>query len=93
MNDSTPAPRTVSVPHLVFGLIFLGIATVRWIAVATDADLPKTAIGFPLVLIGAGIVGLVAAVVNNRRRSKALTRQLEEPAETTEDTLVIEEEQ
>lgn len=80
--NSPENPRTVSVPHLVFGLVFVGLAAVRWIAEATDADLPRTAIGFPVVLIGAGIVGLVATVVNNRRRSKALSAQYETvPAE------------
>jgi hypothetical protein len=72
---NTPSPRTVSVPHLVFGLVFVGIATIHWIALSTDADLPRTAIGIPIVLIGAGIAGLVAVVVNNRRRSKALSAQ------------------
>lgn len=68
MNTST---RPVSVPHLIFGLIFTGMAAIRIIGEATGADLPGSAIGFPIVLIGAGIVGLVATVVNARRRSQA----------------------
>jgi mannose/fructose/N-acetylgalactosamine-specific phosphotransferase system component IIC len=96
---NTDQHRTISVPHLVFGIVFLGIAAVHWIGEATDADLPRTAIGFPVVLIGAGVVGLVAAVVNNRRRSNALRALYAEQAaapeehsdEDTEPTTVIEE--
>lgn len=62
--------RTVSTPHLVFGVLFTGLAALWLIAQATDADIPDAAAGFPAVLIGAGIVGLVATVVNSRRRSR-----------------------
>lgn len=95
-------PRTISVPHLVFGLVFLGIAAVWSIGEASSADLPRIAVGFPAVLILAGVVGLVAAVVNNRRRSRVLSAQSrtqqgavhqERPAEAdvADTTTVIEE--
>lgn len=82
--NSTEHPRTISVPHLIFGLVFLGIAAVWSIGEASNADLPRTAIGFPAVLVLAGVVGLVAAVVNNRRRSKAYTAALREQFEDNE---------
>lgn len=66
-------PRPVSVPHLVFGIVFTGMATLWLIGQATDSKLHDTAPGFPAVLIGAGIVGLVASVLNARRRGRALT--------------------
>jgi len=69
-NDSTEYKRPLSVPHLVFGLVFGGIATVWFIGQATNADLPRSAVGFPVVLIGAGIIGLVASLAGSRRRSQ-----------------------
>jgi heme A synthase len=65
MNTHT---RTLSIPHLVFGLVFLGVAAVWAIGEATDADLGHTAVGFPAVLILAGVIGLVAAVAGSRPR-------------------------
>ena len=64
--------RPLSIPHLVFGLIFTGLAIVWAIGEATNADLPRTAIGFPAVLIGAGLVGLIGTLVNARNRSRNL---------------------
>jgi len=98
--------RTVSTAHLIFGIIFAGIAALWMIRQATDASIHDTAPGFPLVLIGAGLVGLVASLVNSRTRKQSLIAQDEvdetnepdqpaEPAEpadeTTEATTVIEE--
>lgn len=100
MSNEPGQPRTISVPHLVFGLVFLGIAAVWSIGEASNADLPRTAVGFPAVLIAAGVIGLVAAVVNNRRRSRAYAAQyqaqLADPdvtgdTDVTDDTTVIEE--
>lgn len=64
--------RTVSTPHLILGIIFAGIAALWMIGQATDAKLHDTAPGFPLVLIGAGVVGLIASLANARTRSRAL---------------------
>ena len=73
MNTTeTHLRRPVSIPHLVFGLIFTGLAIVWAIGEATNADLPRTAIGFPAVLIGAGLVGLIGTLVNARNRSRNL---------------------
>ena len=58
--------RAISVSHLVFGLVFLGAAALWAVGAATDADAPDLAIVAPAVLIGAGVVGLVAMVVNAR---------------------------
>lgn len=84
--------RPVSIPHLVFAVVFLGIAAVKFIGEATNADLPRSAIGFPVVLIGAGIVGLVATLINAGRRSRAAYQpeafEAAEP-ETTDETAVI----
>jgi hypothetical protein len=60
--------RPVSISHLVFGLIFLGITALWVIGETTDAEAPAFAVWGPVVLIGAGAVGLLAALVNTRRR-------------------------
>jgi len=94
-TDQSTSPRTVSIPHLIFGVVFTGIAAVWAIGEATNADLPRSAIGFPAVLIVAGVVGLVATVVNARRRSQpVLDQQLEikhSEVEETEPTVVLDE--
>ena len=58
--------RPISVSHLVFGLIFLGAAALWAIGAATNADAPDVAAVAPAVLIGAGVAGLIAIVVNAR---------------------------
>ena len=67
--------RPLSIPHLVFGLIFLGGAIVWAVGAGTDADAPDLALMAPIVLIGAGVVGLVGVVVNSRRRQPAVTAE------------------
>lgn len=74
--DALPT-RRLSIPHLVFGLIFLGISAVWAIGKATDADLGHTAVGVPAVLIVAGVVGLVAAVAGSRPRRTAAAEPVE----------------
>jgi len=96
--------RTVSTAHLVFGIIFSGITLLWLIAQATDANIHDTAPGFPLVLIGAGVIGLVATLANSRNRRQAFAAYAEQaradeadttdqPAgDDTEDTTVLQEE-
>ena len=87
-TNNTPVRRPVSVPHLVFGLIFTGLAIVWAIGESTNADLPRTAIGFPAVLIGAGLAGLIGTLVNARSRNKVATATIEDDADLakTDDT-------
>jgi hypothetical protein len=81
--------RPVSVSHLVFGLIFLGAGVLWVIGAATDADAPDMAVLAPAVLIGAGVAGLIAIVLNARNaRISAGVPATEGPATedpTTED--------
>lgn len=92
MSIENKITRPLSIPHLVFGLVFSGLAAVWFIGEATNADLPRTAVGFPLVLIAAGVVGLVATLTNNRRRSRAAYEASIAQQDTSEDTTVLEEE-
>ena len=75
---STVRNRPVSISHLVFGLIFLGLAAIWVIGAATDADAPDLALLAPAVLIGAGAVGLVGIVVNARNARVHAPRQIDE---------------
>ena len=88
--------RTVSTPHLVLGIIFAGLAVLWMIAQATDANIHDTAPGFPLVLIGAGAIGLVASLANARTRNgptdeTEVDEVEDDRADDTEATTVIEE--
>ncbi len=58
----------MKIPHLVFGLLFLGIAAV-WALVATDVITEDrlTWIG-PAILVGAGVIGLAASLASTRNR-------------------------
>jgi hypothetical protein len=83
MSDPTypqpPADRSVKVPHLVFGLLFLGVAGI-WALGASDAISGEhLAVLGPGVLILAGVIGLAASLANgrNRRRRSAVGYQPE----------------
>jgi hypothetical protein len=74
MSDPTytqpPADRSVKVPHLVFGLLFLGVAGI-WALGASDAISGEhLAVLGPAVLILAGVVGLAASLANGRNRRR-----------------------
>ncbi len=83
-----PVDRSVKVPHLVFGLLFLGIAGI-WALGASDVISGESlAILGPGVLIVAGVIGLAASLANgrNRRRSAppAYAPESHETAEYTD---------
>jgi len=72
MSDPTfpqpPADHSVKIPHLVFGLLFLGIAGI-WALVVTDViNTDSLAILAPAVLIVAGVVGLAVSLASGRNR-------------------------
>jgi uncharacterized membrane protein YqjE len=60
--------RPISVSHVVFGLIFLGITAMWVIGETTDINAPAFAVWGPVVLIGAGVVGLIVTLTNSRRK-------------------------
>ena len=67
-HSQPPADRSVKIPHLVFGLLFLGIAGV-WALVLTDVITEdRLTIIAPAVLIGAGVIGLAASLASSRNR-------------------------
>jgi hypothetical protein len=81
--------RPVSITHLVFGLIFLGAAGLWAIGAATDADTPDLAVLAPAVLVAAGVVGLIAMVINARNARIHHGYEINEPQLADNDTVVI----
>lgn len=72
-RDGRPAPRArvgwhdTDVTSLVFGLLFLGIAAV-WLLVQQDVvSWPDASRIFPVVLVVAGVIGLVSSLTRSRR--------------------------
>ena len=63
--------KSVSITHLVFGLIFLGVTTLWVVGATTDLEAPALAIWGPAVLIVAGLVGLAATIFNARNARTA----------------------
>lgn len=88
-TGTTTGPRPVGVIHLIFGLIFCGIAALWLIGNANDADFPDLAKGVPAVLIGAGLVGLGASAVNHRRAKARLLARDAVAAETPAETYAV----
>jgi hypothetical protein len=82
-----PADRSVKVPHLVFGLLFLGVAGI-WALGAIDAISGEhLAVLGPGVLILAGVIGLAATLANGRnRRRRAVEYRPESNDTATYDT-------
>ena len=72
--------RTIRVAHLVFGLLFLGIATV-WLLNTTNVIGPHDlAISGPVVLIAAGVVGLVVSLASSRRSHRPAEIRYDDPS-------------
>jgi hypothetical protein len=83
--------RPVSIAHLVFGLIFLGVAALWVVGAATDADAPDLARMAPAILIGAGVIGLAGIVINARNSRTSNNTPITDDHE--DDTLVIDHEE
>ena len=70
LNQQPPADHSVKIPHLVFGLLFLGIAGI-WALVAGDVITEEGLMVIaPGVLIAAGVIGLVASLASSRNRNR-----------------------
>jgi hypothetical protein len=65
-----PADRSVKVPHLVFGLLFLGVVGVWALVIGDFINEDQLVVLGPGVLIAAGVVGLVASLASSRNRSR-----------------------
>jgi hypothetical protein len=65
-----PADRSVKVPHLVFGLLFLGVAGIWALGTSNVISGEHLAVLGPGVLIIAGVIGLAASLANGRNRRR-----------------------
>lgn len=81
MNDTSPRPLQVG--YLVVGLVFLGIASAWALRAGGVVDTSQMQWLIPLVLVAAGVVGLVAFGARNVRRGH--DRTLDETDEQTYD--------
>ena len=63
-----PADRSVKIPHLVFGLLFLGIAVVWALVVSDVITEDRLTVIAPGILIAAGVIGLAASLASTRNR-------------------------
>jgi hypothetical protein len=68
--DTIPNDTRVKVGHLVTGLVFLGIAG-SW-ALRASGTIGDVTVGwlFPVILVGAGAIGLLAMLAGGVRRNR-----------------------
>ncbi|MBV9831077.1 MAG: hypothetical protein JOZ82_05735 [Marmoricola sp.] len=73
-HQDTPPPvdRSLKVPHLVFGLLFLGIAGIWAVGQSGVIAGKDLAVLGPAVLILAGVIGLAASLASGRNKRRAL---------------------
>jgi hypothetical protein len=76
--EQPPVDRTLKVPHLVFGLLFLGFAGLWALGESGVISGEGVTVLGPAVLILAGVVGLVASLASSRNRRRASTPAHEE---------------
>lgn len=77
LNSQPPPDHSVKIPHLVFGLLFIGIAVVWALVVSEVITEDRLTVIAPGILIAAGVVGLAASLASTRnRRHRNNTDQL-----------------
>jgi hypothetical protein len=89
LNQQPPPDRSVKITHLVFGLLFLGVAVVWALVVGDVINENDLAVLAPAILIAAGVIGLatsLASARNRRNRDNQMPdHHSESPAEHTLD--------
>ncbi len=68
--EQPPADRTLKIPHLVFGLLFLGFAGLWALGESGAISGEGVTILGPAVLVLAGVVGLAASLAAGRNRHR-----------------------
>ena len=100
-RQTVPNDTRVKVGHLVTGLVFLGLAG-SW-ALHQAGVIGDVGVGWlmPAILVAAGVIGLLVMFAGSLRRNRPPasrtdvepTSEIPENHETTDDTLVIHEEE
>ena len=81
LNQPPPVDRSVKITHLVFGLLFLGVAVVWALVVGDVINEDELAVLAPAILIAAGVIGLAASLASGRNRRNRNEQLLPHPAE------------
>ena len=99
-RQTVPNDTRVKVGHLVTGLVFLGLAG-SW-ALHQAGVIGDVGVGWlmPAILVAAGVIGLLVMFAGSLRRNRTPAQQSESAPrpgptnhQTTDDTLVIHEEE
>jgi hypothetical protein len=83
--EQPPVDRTLKVPHLVFGLLFLGFAGLWALGESGAISGEGVTILGPAVLVLAGVVGLAASLAAGRNRHRRERVAHEIPPEVAPD--------
>ena len=83
--NQQPADRSVKITHLVFGLLFLGVAVIWALVVGDVINENDLAVLAPAVLIAAGVIGLATSLASARNRRNRDARPYGPPADRPTD--------
>ena len=81
LNQQPPADRSVKITHLVFGLLFLGVAVVWALVVGDVINENDLAVIAPAILIAAGVVGLATSLASARNRRNRNEQPYDRPVD------------
>jgi hypothetical protein len=79
LNQQPPTDRSVKISHLVFGLLFLGVAVVWALVVGDVINENDLAVIAPAILIAAGVIGLATSLASARNRRNRNERPHDRP--------------
>jgi hypothetical protein len=85
LNQQPPPDRSVKITHLVFGLLFLGVAVVWALVVGDVINENDLAVIAPAILIAAGVIGLATSLASARNRRNRNERPHDHPVEAPVD--------
>jgi hypothetical protein len=88
LNQQPPPDRSVKITHLVFGLLFLGVAVVWALVVGDVINENDLAVLVPAILIAAGVIGLatsLASARNRRNRDAPVEPRIDHPVDHSTD--------
>ena len=85
LNQQPPPDRSVKITHLVFGLLFLGVAVVWALVVGDVINENDLAILAPAILIAAGVIGLATSLASARNRRNRNEQPYDRPVDAPTD--------
>ena len=85
LNQHVPPDRSVKITHLVFGLLFLGVAVVWALVVGDVINENDLAVLVPAILIAAGVIGLATSLASARNRRNRNEKPYDGPVDTPVD--------